>query len=233
MLRIHLTPTSVLFMAMLFLLSDIAGQDIQKLKHKYYTSYFSVSKHIPVLVEFVLEKNMVSCPKHSPGHIERTDSFNPDPDLLEETDLQKDYGGHKKDNLERGHNMSAEDNQCDLEGMNECFYFSNMFPQNGSLNKGVWKTLEKREYDLARANNKIKVFIGNYGSQRKIGPDKVVVPKYLWKVIYIPKSNSYECYEFENKAPGDPNPSHYRVTLAFVQKKSGYTFKKEKINPGN
>src|SRR6188508_2341292 len=80
------------------------------LKHTYYTTTFSSEKHIPILVEYVLTKEMLSCTKK----IKRTNKFVPDPDLPSETNLARAY---KRSGYDRGHNMSAEDNSCTKIGM--------------------------------------------------------------------------------------------------------------------
>jgi endonuclease G len=172
-------------------------------------------------VEYTLTKEMLICTKK----IKRKNNFAPDPDFLEATNLDKDYKGSHYD---RGHNMSAEDNSCNNEGMNECFYFSNMFPQIHSLNGGVWKKLENQERTEAKQYGKIKVFIGSLGEIKKIGKDKVVVPGYCWKIIYIESENIYECYIFPNIKPENSDYTFYKVALTEIEQKTNIKFHKDK-----
>jgi len=86
------------FLLLLFYNSTTA-QDIVMLKHAYYTSYFSKSKHIPVLITYTLTSSMLTCDEHINRKGKR---FEPDPELSEETDLQKDY---VHSGYDRGHNM--------------------------------------------------------------------------------------------------------------------------------
>ena len=209
------------FIIFILVLVNIKGQDTVILHHKYYTSIFIKSKHIPLLVEYTLTKEMLSCKKK----IKRKNNFAPDPDLPEATNINKDY---VKSGYDRGHNMSAEDNTCNKEAMNECFYFSNMFPQLHSLNGGVWKKLENQERAEAKQYGKIKVFIGSIGTLKKIGPDSVVVPAYCWKVIYIESKNIYECYIFPNKKPKSSDFSFYTISIANLEQKTHIEFKKDK-----
>lgn len=211
----------VLAIIFLFILNTVKGQDTVVLHHKYYTSTFIKSKHIPLLVEYTLTKEMLSCTKKT----KRKNNFAPDPDLPEATNIDKDY---KKSGYDRGHNMSAEDNTCNKEGMNECFYFSNMFPQIHSLNGGVWKKLENQERAEAKQYGKIKVFIGSTGELKKIGKGKVVVPEYCWKIIYIESQNIYECYIFPNKKPKKSDYTSYKVPLTEIEQKTNIKFDKDK-----
>ncbi|MBL7893617.1 MAG: DNA/RNA non-specific endonuclease [Bacteroidia bacterium] len=212
-----------IFLSIIFILilNSIKSQDTVVLHHKYYTSTFIKSKHIPLLVEYTLTKEMLSCTKK----IKRKNNFAPDPDLPEATNIDKDY---KRSGYDRGHNMSAEDNTCNKEGMNECFYFSNMFPQIHSLNGGVWKKLENQERAEAKQYGKIKVFIGSTGELKKIGKDKVVVPEYCWKIIYIESLNTYECYIFPNKKPKKSDYTSYKVPLTEIEQKTNIKFDKDK-----
>jgi endonuclease G len=193
------------------------GQDTVVLHHTYYTSTFIKSKHIPLLVEYTLTKEMVNCSEK----IKRKNHFSPDPLLHEATNLTVDYKGSHYD---RGHNMSAADNGCNEDGMNECFYFSNMFPQVHSLNAGVWEKLEKQERSLAKEYKIIKVFIGSIGEIKKIGIDSVVVPEYCWKIIYIENKKEYECYIFPNTELEHADCETYKVALSEIENKTKIKF---------
>ena len=125
---------------------------------------------------------MLQCSERIP----RQKKFTPDPKHTDITNLAKDY---RNSGYDRGHNMNADDNKCDADGMKECFYYSNMTPQPHSFNAGRWEDLEKLERTDATSLGKVIVTIGSVGKQETIGPDKVVVPKYMWKVLYFPDKN--------------------------------------------
>src|SRR4051812_14848447 len=165
------------FLLLLLLLPVVAFCQHVTIKHKYYTTIFDAAKHIPYVVVYTLTADMLAC---GDDRVARTNKFTADPELPESTSLNKDYAASGYD---RGHNMSAEDNRCSADGMAECFYFSNMFPQTPKLNRGIWKRLEVKERVAATDNGHVKVYIGSYGRAGAIGPDSVVVPEYCWKVI--------------------------------------------------
>jgi endonuclease G len=170
-----------------------------------------------MLVEYTLTKEMLSCNLK----IKRKNNFAPDPASPEATDIINSY---KNSNYDRGHNMSAENNTCSADGMNECFYFSNMFPQIHALNGGVWKTLENEERAEAKHYGKIRVFIGSLGEIKKIGKDSVVVPEYCWKIIYVESKNEYECYIFPNIKPTNKDFRSYKISLNDIEQKTRIKF---------
>jgi len=166
------------------------SQDTVRLVHKNYTSIYSKSKSYPVLVQWWVTKNQVSCP----NPVKRVDKFLPDPLLPKETDLAIYYKGS---GFDRGHMSPAADNLCDgALIMSESFYFSNMSPQYHSLNAGDWKSLETHTRDIALKYDSIRVWCGNLGEVKKIG--KLSVPEKCWKVIYIKSQKKYHYYVFNN-----------------------------------
>jgi endonuclease G len=218
-----ISQTALYYIILITLLfsNALSAQDIVTLKHTFYTSHFSKSKHIPVLVEYELTSAMVLCS----SHISRKgEEFRPDPLLADETNLTNDY---RYSGYDRGHNMSAQDNQCNNTGMDECFYFSNIFPQVHSFNAGIWESLEKIEREMAKVNGRIKVFIGSLGAATTIGEDHVVVPLYCWKIIYIPSKSKYRCYVFPNSSLNDKEVEHYSINYELIAQKAGISFNGE------
>ena len=204
--------------AALLIVLNVSAQDTVTLEHTYYTSHFVNSKHIPWFVEYTLHKKDVDCK----APLKRTDNFKPDPLNKKFTDLEDDYKGTGYD---RGHCMPAADNQCHgKKAMDECFYFSNMFPQTHRLNAGAWKTLEENERDMAVANDSIFVCIGSYGTLEKIGKEKVVVPKYCWKVIYNYKTEDWSAYIFPNTEDVTGKPEDFATTVEDIESKANIEF---------
>lgn len=204
-----------LFLFLLLLLPLLVSAQYDTIKHKFYTTIFDRQKHIPHLVEYKLTHAMLTCDER----VERTNRFLPDPELPNETSLKKDYAGSGYD---QGHNMPAEDNRCSVEGMEECFYYSNMFPQTPKLNRGVWKMLETQERKQAEAHGSVMVYIGSYGKTETIGPDEVVVPEFCWKVLKI--DGVYEAYTFPNTTTVTGRPEDFRTSLQEIEKHTGFKF---------
>jgi endonuclease G len=181
--------------------------DTITIKHKYYTTTFSKSKHIPILVKYWLTKAMLSC-QH---RVKRTNKFKPDPLLPDYTNLDKDY---RKSGYDRGHNMDAFDHGCDSAGMIESFYYSNICPQTQSLNRGRWKSLEQYTRILAQMYDSVLVWCGAVTTSGKyIG--EVAAPDYCWKIIYIKSSGAVEAYSFKNDNTHFETLSTYKVSMAY------------------
>ena len=205
------------FFIVLFLRVTSEAQDTVRLSHKEYVSVFSKSLKYPVLVEWWVTKNKLVCDKPTPRH----DKFVPDPLLAAHTDLANDYVGS---GFDRGHMAPAADNQCSgKDAMEESFYFSNMAPQYGQLNRGDWKTLEMQTRELAKSLDSVKVWTGSVGEQKKIG--SVSVPVKCWKVIYIKKTKEYRAYIFNNDQSKADGIDNNKVDIKEVEKLTNFKFK--------
>ena len=201
----------------LFLSASLNAQDTIRLVHKEYITVFSKSKKYPVLVEWWLTKKKVSCA--SP--VARKDQFAPDPLLTSETDLIKDYTGS---GFDRGHMAPAADNQCSgPDAMKESFYFTNMAPQYGSLNRGDWKTLEMRTRELAKSQDSVKIWTGSVGEIKKV--QRLSIPEKCWKVIYIKSTDSWMAYIFNNDQSKANGIEDNKVTVEDVEKLTNLKFK--------
>lgn len=204
--------------AIVLLLSvSLKAQDTVRLIHKEYTSVFSKSLKYPVLVEWWITKQKVT----STNPILRKYKFAPDPFLSAETDLTVDYKGS---GFDRGHMAPAADNQYSgHDAMKECFYFSNMTPQYGSLNRGDWKTLEMQTRELAKSLDSVKVWTGSVGEKRKV--QRLSIPEKCWKVIYIKKTGEFKAYIFNNDQSKANGIEDNLVKIEEIEKLTNYKFK--------
>jgi len=185
-----------LLLALLFLASSASSQTVIKIKHQRYTTAYNTQLNYPILVTWKITAANV-CRKGTAGYVSRDSSrFVPDPRIPGLTNLQQYYD---KDNpfnphkWQRGHNCPANDNSCSKVQMDECHYFSNMTPQNASLNEHRWALLEAYASKLAKRTT-VRVWCGSYGEIEKMGA--VSVPKYCWKILKY--GTSEEVYIFPN-----------------------------------
>ena len=207
--------TSVLI-SVLFSLHATSQIDTVRIKNTNYVSLFDTTKKYPVMVEWWVTSKMVTC--KTP--LKRKDNFKPDPQLIKQTDISKDYVGS---GFDRGHMMPAADNLCQTPQIqDECFYFSNMAAQYHSLNAGDWKSLETLVREKAKTLDSIRVWAGNIGEIKKIG--RVSVPKYCWKVIYIKRDNVWMSFLFENNQSKPNGIEDNKVSLKEIEKLTGFKF---------
>jgi endonuclease G len=172
------------------LLTSFQYSDTVFVSHTNFKTTFSKSYRYPIVVEWWLTNEMINCV----NPIKRKDSFKSDPKISKYTNLSKYY---RNSGYDRGHMMPAADNLCQTkEIQEECFYFSNISPQNKKLNGGDWKSLEQKIRKYSLEYDSIHVWSGNIGQIEKIGI--VSVPKYCWKVIHIKSQNIKMAYIFKN-----------------------------------
>ena len=220
---------------LLLTLGNVSAQipkDTITLKHSGYTVLWSSTLDYPLLVQWWDTKERCDCER-----IPRKDQFAADPLLKKETDIQHEYDSanktQKAKNLkgfDRGHMTPAADNQCPLKSKNvtakklqeECFYFTNMAPQYHSLNAGDWKKLEERTRELTTLNDSVYVWCGSVGTQMTI--DGLHIPTKCWKVIYIKKTKTYECYIFNNTPDKPVGLDKWKVKKEDVEKLTGFKF---------
>ncbi|MCQ2594893.1 MAG: DNA/RNA non-specific endonuclease [Treponemataceae bacterium] len=116
--------------------------------------------------------------------VNRTDDFREDPGVSTGTATLADYKGSGYD---RGHLVPAANLWWDAQAMSESFYFSNMSPQAGAFNRGMWKELEEQVRDWAGEFGTVYITSGpilekdNYPTIGK--KNKIAVPEYYYKVV--------------------------------------------------
>ena len=118
----------------------------------------------------------------------RSDDFRSDPEISTGSATPADY---KKSGYDRGHLSPAADFAFDEEAMSETFYMSNMSPQAGSLNRGIWKDLESQVRVWAKTFGRVYVVSGpilekTASEYQSIGENGVSVPEFYYKVILAP-----------------------------------------------
>lgn len=115
---------------------------------------------------------------------ERYDRFMADSKVSTGSAEPDDYTNSGYD---RGHLAPAGDFATSKEAMKESFYMSNMSPQEPSFNRGIWNKLEGRVREWAEETGEVWIITGpvlmNQKRLKKIGQNKISVPRYYYKVI--------------------------------------------------
>ncbi len=155
---------------------------------------------------------------------ERTDKFIIDPKVKTGTASDKDYEGSGYD---RGHLAPASDMGWSSITMAESFYYSNMSPQTSSFNRGIWKKLEELVRAWAIENNTVYVVTGPVLSNGllTIGPNKVSVPNYYYKVVLDYSEPNIKGIGFILPNIGSKEElQYYAVSIDSVEKFTGIDF---------
>ena len=181
-------------------------------KHKYYTLSSSVENEQAEWVFYLLTK------ANSIGAVERVNNFRPDPLVPTGSASLLDY---RNSGYDKGHLCPAADMSFNAQAMSETFYLSNMSPQVPSFNRGIWKSLEELVRSWAIQEDSIYIITGPIFTKNKgtIGPDKVTVPGYYYKVIYDPTGvKKMIAFILPNEKATNKQLSNYSVSVDSVEK---------------
>lgn len=195
------------------------GKQGQIIQRTGYTLSYDAKNKTPQWVAWELTK------EETRGNEERTNEFQPDPDVIGAKVVTYDYSGSGYD---RGHMAPAGDMKWSKKAMQESFYMSNICPQDHNLNTEDWNDLEMKSREWARRYGKVYIICGPiYKGIRNeyIGDHRVKVPDAFFKVILINASNKQCClgFLFENEA-GERPLSEYLVSVDSIEKLTGLDF---------
>ena len=199
------------------------GVSNQVLNYQAIRVNYNPSLRIPNCVAYELTATMVAM-ADAPGHESRK-SYNYAKDSNVKTCPENwEYRGS---GYSRGHMAPAMDMRWDKTAMKECFYMTNMCPQDTKLNNDHWRVLEERVHRWAKRDKRIMVYTGPImGKKPKmIGKDKqnIAVPEAFFKVLYAPEQGRSIAFIYPN-SPSPGSISKYAVTVAEVERRTGIKF---------
>jgi endonuclease G len=149
------------------------------IKHTYYALSYVHKYKDAEWVAYKLTDEMAQ------GSAVRHNNFCVDPMVPGGTAGPDDYPGKDYD---RGHLCPADDMSFSQSATDTTFYMSNMTPQMGSFNRGIWKKIEEKVRGWVKKYKELYIISGpilKKGLQR-IGPKKdISVPMEFYKVILV------------------------------------------------
>ena len=187
-------------------------------RQAYFVGYDSAAK-LPRYVTYTL------LPQNALGCVARTNAFVKDETTPHGASPQ-DYAGTGYD---KGHMAPDGDLSWDVQVEYESFLMTNMSPQAGSLNRGIWKLLETsiRGWVVQR-NQSYTIYVGGlYNAvDKKIG-DGVVVPHGFYKIVINNTTKEIAAWAFPHVQPY-PNLGNdltkFRVGVSQLQGQAGVNF---------
>ena len=188
----------------------------QIITHKNYTLSYSEQHEQAEWVFYYLS------PENTSGAIKRTNNFREDPSVTTGSATLADYAGSGYD---RGHLSPAADNSSDYQFMSESFYMSNMSPQTPGFNRGIWKNLEELFRTWSTTHNGIYIVTAGILTEDlpAIGPSKVSVPEYFYKIAYDSNIQMMIAFLLKNES-STLSLDHFVVTVDSVEAMSGIDF---------
>ena len=199
------------------------GLSNQVINHKAIRINFNPTLRIPNCVAYELTATMVDMADAPDHEVRKNYNYRKDPNVASCPE-QWEYRGS---GYSRGHMAPAMDMRWDKTTMAECFYMTNMCPQDTKLNNDDWRVLEEKIHRWAKRDKRIIVFTGPImgKSPKMIGKDKanIAVPDAFFKVLYAPDQGRSIAFIYDNR-PCPGNISKYAVTVAEVERRTGLTF---------
>lgn len=123
----------------------------------------------------------------------------------------------------------------------ESFLMTNMYPQHGSLNRGIWKLLETSIRGWAvQQNRPFTIYVGAYyGAGNETIGRGVVVPHGFYKIVIDQKTGAVAGWAFPHTKPyvnlGN-DLTKFRTPIAQIQQTAGVQFKfppnAQEVQPG-
>ena len=161
------------------------------------------------------------------GSVDRSDDFRPDSDLPNGCYAVRpnDYRGTGYD---RGHLTPSGDRTSNQIDNSATFVMSNMIPQAPANNREVWRELEEYSRELISQGKELYIVAGGEGKDKAIADDKVIVPKYTWKVILVLDNGNVE-NTIAVRIPNNDTVARtdwtdYIVSVDEIERKTGNNF---------
>ena len=204
---------------------------VQPLCQQAYLVGYDAAAKLPKYVTYTL------LPQNAIGCVARTNAFVAN-QFVPNGATPQDYAGTGYD---KGHMSPDGDLSWDVQVEFESFLMTNMSPQAGSLNRGIWKLLETSVRGWAvQRNQSYTIYVGGVynAADKKIGSG-VVVPHAFYKIVINNQTNEIAGWMFPHTAPY-PNLGNdltkFRLPIAQIETTAGVKFAypagAKELNPG-
>ena len=158
--------------------------------------------------------------KETEGDVERSNEFATDP-TIPNSPTKLDYN---QTGYDRGHQAPAADMKFTSQAMEECFYMTNMSPQEPSFNRGIWKDLEEDVRAWCGEKESIYVVTGALFEQdKRMRKSKITVPSHFYKILFDPIRVEMVAFLLPNQE-GEKPMSKYAISVDDLEKRSGIDF---------
>lgn len=158
-----------------------------------FLDYYDCNEKKPDMVVETLEKWMLKKKHYSRKNLHFKTDYNLP---LKCRAYPKDMG--KKFGVDHGHNAPNYDWAWNRKYQKQTFLMSNITAQVSSFNRYLWKYIEGFARYLSSKYEKIFIYTGSFGF-KNYAKNKVVIPKYFYKLILVPKTKEAYLFLCENK----------------------------------
>ena len=195
------------------------SQGVQPLCQQAYLVGYDAAAKLPKFVTYEL------LPQNALGCVARTNAFVAN-QFIPNGPTPNDYVGTGYD---KGHMAPDGDLSWDVQVEFESFLMTNMSPQAGSLNRGIWKLLETsvRGWTVQR-NQAYTIYVGGIydANDKKIG-NGVIVPHAFYKIVINNQTKEVAGWMFPHVQPY-PNLGNdltkFRMPISQIQQQAGVAY---------
>lgn len=182
----------------------------QIIKREAFEVCYDYKRKNPKWVSYTITKESVSVVR------KRENRFYEDKEIPKEyRAVLKDY---KKSGYDRGHMMPNATGDYSKTSQKETFFLSNMTPQHPRLNRQGWARLEAYVRELAVSFGTVNVVTGAlYDEKREYIGNRVDIPDYLYKVMYIPSQNIMYAFLMPNSEVKKSEFKNYRKSVNEIE----------------
>ena len=192
---------------------------VQPICREAYLVAYDAPVKIPAYVAYTL------LPQNALGCFPRTNAFVADASV---------QGGARPDDYaatgyDKGHAAPDGDLSWTAQVEYESFLMTNMYPQHGSLNRGIWKLLETSVRGWAvQRNQSYTIFVGAmYGAGDEYIGKGVIVPHGFYKIVVNNQTKQIAGWRFPHTKPyvnlGN-DLTKFRVPVADIMKEAGVQY---------
>jgi endonuclease G len=199
----------------------VAQRPAQPICREAYLVGYDAPVKIPVYVAYTL------LPQNALGCFPRTNAFVADQSLNGMGARPDDYAGTGYD---KGHAAPDGDLSWSQQVEYESFLMTNMYPQHGSLNRGIWKLLETSVRGWAvQLNQTFTIYVGAlYGTGDAFIGNGVIVPHGYYKIVINQNTGAVAGWVFPHTKPYQNlgnDLTKFRVPVAQIQQQANVQFK--------
>lgn len=197
-----------------------SSRPAQPICREAYLVAYDAPVKIPQYVAYTL------LPQNALGCFPRTNAFVAD-QSVPNGPRPDDYAGTGYD---KGHAAPDGDLSWSQIVEYESFLMTNMYPQHGSLNRGIWKLLETSVRGWAvQQNRAFTIYVGAfYGAGDPFIGNGVIVPHGFYKIVIDQQTGAIAGWAFPHTKPyvnlGN-DLTKFRLPIAQIQQQAGITFK--------
>ncbi len=198
------------------------GMSNEVLTSEAMTVYFNPKLHIPSCVIYELTETEVTI-SDSPG-AEKRKNYNYDKDPS--THNSPEHWDYRGSGYDRGHMAPAMDMKWSPAAMRQCFYMTNMCPQDHDLNGGAWRLLEEKIHRWGKRDKRLIVATGPIMGKSVKTTGKscaVAIPDAFYKVVYAPDQGRAIGFIYPNQ-PVSGSFKKRAVTVDEVERLTGLDF---------